>query len=776
MTFRLSTGAPDSWNQVYNPDRYTGPEYVSSFDLKLQVNSDGSLTATAQYPGRYKIAAMLGGQQYTAAVLVQPASAPVQMKGLNFLFGLNFNQTYAANAIAIASHTGANWAWLEVNECMDLNTPGVYQYTTDPVGSCTNGTPFPNVGWVIDQLHSNGFHVVIIPAIYANYQGVTDELEDFLPGNLGTDPKIDPSQVMNVFAAWGQMALAMATLSAQHGVEVFAPGYHDLSSVGFDDATYSALSAAWVPLLQNIRSVFHGQVWWGPVQPCGVEFPPTDFSLVDGIWFSGLIASASTPPCTFLSPPGIANIHAEQMLSYLRALRSAGAGFAFGPSQGLPMAWMDFYLEPIDEMNYLGGHFGGPGVGGVGSYPGSNPNLTRDFQENVDYLDAVMQAGIIEGGFHSAFPGSVNLQGSGFDDLLELPAALVSISNWYGGDWNYFAPCMSSPAAGVLFPVVPLSCPSALLGFNLVLDVSLHLVSDPTSPVTPYFQGSSEGKIEFGDFSWTDYDAQVQVRLATNTSLFGLGFRYTETPFYQYAVLIGQGVAQLQKTTPGANGPTNTVLVTQPLPGTFDPTHWYQVELIAMGNQFSVTVDGNQLIQYADNSTPILAGAFSFHSIGCCGESDFGNILVRSLMAPPPSQPSISFSTIPAALEVDIDSNRYLAYPETLQWTLGGTHTLSVPTPQQYGGVTYNFAGWSDGLPNSHSLSTPSNSTTFTATFGTCDVNRDGATNVADAQRMINEALGVTSPADDLNNDNAVNVVDVQIVVNAVLGLGCGVS
>jgi hypothetical protein len=41
---------------------------------------------------------------------------------------------------------------------------------------------------------------------------------------------------------------------------------------------------------------------------------------------------------------------------------------------------------------------------------------------------------------------------------------------------------------------------------------------------------------------------------------------------------------------------------------------------------------------------------------------------------------------------------------------------------------------------------------------------------------MINEALGVTSPADDLNNDNAVNVVDVQIVVNAVLGLGCGVS
>jgi hypothetical protein len=54
-----------------------------------------------------------------------------------------------------------------------------------------------------------------------------------------------------------------------------------------------------------------------------------------------------------------------------------------------------------------------------------------------------------------------------------------------------------------------------------------------------------------------------------------------------------------------------------------------------------------------------------------------------------------------------------------------------------------------------------------------CDVNQDGVVTVADAQRMVNEALGEYTPKDDLNLDGAVNVVDIQIVIDAVLNLGC---
>jgi hypothetical protein len=47
---------------------------------------------------------------------------------------------------------------------------------------------------------------------------------------------------------------------------------------------------------------------------------------------------------------------------------------------------------------------------------------------------------------------------------------------------------------------------------------------------------------------------------------------------------------------------------------------------------------------------------------------------------------------------------------------------------------------------------------------------------VGDVQAIINEALGVTTPANDLNGDGTVNVVDLQIVTNAVLGQSCSAS
>jgi hypothetical protein len=57
--------------------------------------------------------------------------------------------------------------------------------------------------------------------------------------------------------------------------------------------------------------------------------------------------------------------------------------------------------------------------------------------------------------------------------------------------------------------------------------------------------------------------------------------------------------------------------------------------------------------------------------------------------------------------------------------------------------------------------------------YSPCDVNQDGATNVLDVQKMINEGLGPAPAVNDLNSDGKVNVVEIQIVINAVLKLGC---
>jgi hypothetical protein len=57
-----------------------------------------------------------------------------------------------------------------------------------------------------------------------------------------------------------------------------------------------------------------------------------------------------------------------------------------------------------------------------------------------------------------------------------------------------------------------------------------------------------------------------------------------------------------------------------------------------------------------------------------------------------------------------------------------------------------------------------------------CDVTKDGYTNVADTQAMINEALGGSQPNNDLNNDGVVDVVDIQIVINAAMGGACSAT
>jgi hypothetical protein len=54
-----------------------------------------------------------------------------------------------------------------------------------------------------------------------------------------------------------------------------------------------------------------------------------------------------------------------------------------------------------------------------------------------------------------------------------------------------------------------------------------------------------------------------------------------------------------------------------------------------------------------------------------------------------------------------------------------------------------------------------------------CDIDGDGATNVADVQLIVNEALEAIPAVDDLNGDGSVTVADVQIVIDAALGLGC---
>jgi hypothetical protein len=109
---------------------------------------------------------------------------------------------------------------------------------------------------------------------------------------------------------------------------------------------------------------------------------------------------------------------------------------------------------------------------------------------------------------------------------------------------------------------------------------------------------------------------------------------------------------------------------------------------------------------------------------------------------------------------------------------LAGSVTWSTGTPAfatiTAGGQASGVKVGSSTISASTTNPVVSGSTTLTVTpLGPCDVTQDGLYTVADAQAIINEALGAAQSIDDLNGDHVVNLVDIQIILNAALNRGC---
>jgi hypothetical protein len=68
---------------------------------------------------------------------------------------------------------------------------------------------------------------------------------------------------------------------------------------------------------------------------------------------------------------------------------------------------------------------------------------------------------------------------------------------------------------------------------------------------------------------------------------------------------------------------------------------------------------------------------------------------------------------------VKVDGNAY-ATPQTFSWTIGSTHTLEALSPVSGGtGIQYVWTSWNDSEAQTHSITVPSTSTTYTANFKT---------------------------------------------------------
>ena len=77
-----------------------------------------------------------------------------------------------------------------------------------------------------------------------------------------------------------------------------------------------------------------------------------------------------------------------------------------------------------------------------------------------------------------------------------------------------------------------------------------------------------------------------------------------------------------------------------------------------------------------------------------------------------------AIATNPAGLAIVVDSVNQTA-PQNFSWASGTLHSVGAVSPQYSGGARYVFTNWSDGGAQTHSITTPSSATTYTATFST---------------------------------------------------------
>jgi uncharacterized repeat protein (TIGR02543 family) len=78
-----------------------------------------------------------------------------------------------------------------------------------------------------------------------------------------------------------------------------------------------------------------------------------------------------------------------------------------------------------------------------------------------------------------------------------------------------------------------------------------------------------------------------------------------------------------------------------------------------------------------------------------------------------------TIETSPSGLSITVDAALYTA-PQTFDWTPGSSHSIGVTSPQTGGtGTQYIYSSWSDAGQQTHTITTPSSATTYTASFTT---------------------------------------------------------
>jgi len=99
--------------------------------------------------------------------------------------------------------------------------------------------------------------------------------------------------------------------------------------------------------------------------------------------------------------------------------------------------------------------------------------------------------------------------------------------------------------------------------------------------------------------------------------------------------------------------------------------------------------------------------------------TDSGGLTSTTSVRLDPKTVVLTFRTTPGGLVLtDLGVNEApRTTPVSVTVVIGSANSVSAPSPQQFNKFTYNFVSWSDGGPQSHTITAPAVNTTYTATY-----------------------------------------------------------
>jgi glucose/arabinose dehydrogenase/PKD repeat protein len=99
--------------------------------------------------------------------------------------------------------------------------------------------------------------------------------------------------------------------------------------------------------------------------------------------------------------------------------------------------------------------------------------------------------------------------------------------------------------------------------------------------------------------------------------------------------------------------------------------------------------------------------------------TDSGGLASTASVRLDPKTAVLTFKTNPGGLVLSdlVVNEAPRTTPFSVTVVVGSANSVSAPSPQQFNKSTYNFISWSDGGPQSHTITAPAVNTTYTATY-----------------------------------------------------------